>query len=117
HSYPSTSPTSILMFQSCPTPPALPSFPTRRSSDLIMSYVDQIATLDVTGVEPMAHALPLHNVLRDDMVEAALPIEAVLKNAPDIDRKSTRLNSSHLVISYAVFCLKKKNRGEHLPAA
>src|SRR5256885_13184594 len=28
---------------------------------------------------------------------------------PQIDRKSTRLNSSHLVISYAVFCLKKKN--------
>src|SRR5688500_19747125 len=27
---------------------------------------------------------------------------------PDEDRKSTRLNSSHLVISYAVFCLKKK---------
>src|SRR5256885_16331243 len=27
----------------------------------------------------------------------------------DEDRKSTRLNSSHLVISYAVFCLKKKN--------
>src|SRR5256885_12452305 len=30
---------------------------------------------------------------------------------PDLqDRKSTRLNSSHLVISYAVFCLKKKNK-------
>src|SRR2546426_7347753 len=29
--------------------------------------------------------------------------------AEDTDRKSTRLNSSHLVISYAVFCLKKKN--------
>src|SRR2546426_7701733 len=28
------------------------------------------------------------------------------------DRKSTRLNSSHLVISYAVFCLKKKNQRE-----
>src|SRR5256885_10875887 len=28
------------------------------------------------------------------------------------DRKSTRLNSSHLVISYAVFCLKKKNNPE-----
>src|SRR5256885_12686985 len=27
-----------------------------------------------------------------------------------VDRKSTRLNSSHLVISYAVFCLKKKNQ-------
>src|SRR5205807_3033513 len=29
--------------------------------------------------------------------------------ASSLDRKSTRLNSSHLVISYAVFCLKKKN--------
>src|SRR5471032_2207294 len=29
---------------------------------------------------------------------------------PSIDRKSTRLNSSHIPISYAVFCLKKKNR-------
>src|SRR5256885_9297748 len=29
------------------------------------------------------------------------------------DRKSTRLNSSHLVISYAVFCLKKKNNHKH----
>src|SRR2546426_5002924 len=31
------------------------------------------------------------------------------QSAAEIDRKSTRLNSSHLVISYAVFCLKKKN--------
>src|SRR5256885_5883411 len=30
------------------------------------------------------------------------------------DRKSTRLNSSHLVISYAVFCLKKKKKHPHL---
>src|SRR2546426_6739685 len=29
---------------------------------------------------------------------------------PPVDRKSTRLNSSHLVISYAVFCLKKKKQ-------
>src|SRR5690242_21555537 len=29
---------------------------------------------------------------------------------PGIDRKSTRLNSSHMSISYAVFCLKKKNK-------
>src|SRR5256885_5005275 len=33
------------------------------------------------------------------------------------DRKSTRLNSSHLVISYAVFCLKKKRRWQYLRAA
>src|SRR5256885_6241928 len=31
------------------------------------------------------------------------------------DRKSTRLNSSHLVISYAVFCLKKKNTYREIP--
>src|SRR5256885_3376442 len=34
---------------------------------------------------------------------------AAVARRPDSDRKSTRLNSSHLVISYAVFCLKKKN--------
>src|SRR5258707_8617360 len=47
---------------------------------------------------------------------------AVIKGekAPDIanlhsDRKSTRLNSSHANISYAVFCLKKKKKGEAVP--
>src|ERR1022692_441510 len=34
---------------------------------------------------------------------------SVVWQVPHLDRKSTRLNSSHLVISYAVFCLKKKN--------
>src|SRR5256885_7024433 len=39
------------------------------------------------------------------------------RNAPTgtSDRKSTRLNSSHLVISYAVFCLKKKDRTARAP--
>src|SRR5256885_8628527 len=39
-------------------------------------------------------------------------LELVVVRDPDRrpDRKSTRLNSSHLVISYAVFCLKKKNK-------
>src|SRR3989454_2551195 len=42
----------------------------------------------------------------------------VISYAVSLDRKSTRLNSSHLVISYAVFCLKKKNLlydDDHLP--
>src|SRR5256885_13255000 len=46
-----------------------------------------------------------------DGVEAAL-CATLAQDAIDLhrrDRKSTRLNSSHLVISYAVFCLKKKN--------
>src|SRR5947207_12598120 len=37
------------------------------------------------------------------------PQGRVAGTVPDVDRKSTRLNSSHTVISYAVFCLKKKN--------
>src|SRR5437899_8377006 len=41
--------------------------------------------------------------------EARLRTSGVEPRAPDRDRKSTRLNSSHLGISYAVFCLKKKN--------
>src|SRR5438132_6888214 len=36
-------------------------------------------------------------------------LSIVISFLPMIDRKSTRLNSSHTVISYAVFCLKKKN--------
>src|SRR5438034_1604304 len=35
-------------------------------------------------------------------------------SAPSLDRKSTRLNSSHTVISYAVFCLKKKKKEKKL---
>src|SRR5256885_3540318 len=38
------------------------------------------------------------------------PSERVQRGAFGADRKSTRLNSSHLVISYAVFCLKKKKK-------
>src|SRR5256885_16475344 len=37
-----------------------------------------------------------------------LPSDTAMANYAGRDRKSTRLNSSHLVISYAVFCLKKK---------
>src|SRR5256885_17179362 len=36
-------------------------------------------------------------------------VDARLRHGATLDRKSTRLNSSHLVISYAVFCLKKKH--------
>ncbi|HMB96831.1 MAG TPA: Asp-tRNA(Asn)/Glu-tRNA(Gln) amidotransferase subunit GatC [Tepidisphaeraceae bacterium] len=51
----------------------------------ILQYIDKISQADITGVEPMAHALPLSNVLRDDSVGPALPLEKVLQNAPDTD--------------------------------
>src|SRR2546430_11550269 len=38
------------------------------------------------------------------------PVEGVVVEVGDLDRKSTRLNSSHSQISYAVFCLKKKKK-------
>src|SRR2546426_1852892 len=46
--------------------------------------------------------------IADDLLDYTAP-EAVT-GKPSGDRKSTRLNSSHLVISYAVFCLKKKKK-------
>src|SRR5256885_11624890 len=43
-------------------------------------------------------------------MQSAIMIEHTVPRRRATDRKSTRLNSSHLVISYAVFCLKKKTR-------
>lgn len=51
----------------------------------ILGYVQRIGEVDVSGVEPMAHPLPIQNVLRDDVAGAALPPEQVLRNAPDTD--------------------------------
>src|SRR2546426_8382970 len=50
------------------------------------------------------HRLAMEDV--GELLHEAL--EAVAQALDVVDRKSTRLNSSHLVISYAVFCLKKK---------
>src|SRR5256885_6156619 len=52
-----------------------------------------------------------------DAVPLAAAVAVVGPGGELADRKSTRLNSSHLVISYAVFCLKKKKkRSPHLYA-
>lgn len=51
----------------------------------ILGYVAKINQVDTTGVEPMAHALSVHNVLREDVVEPPLPLDKVLQNAPDRD--------------------------------
>src|SRR2546430_12821929 len=44
---------------------------------------------------------------------SAMKAALVTHNADFLDRKSTRLNSSHSQISYAVFCLKKKKKNPH----
>ncbi|HJO10153.1 MAG TPA: Asp-tRNA(Asn)/Glu-tRNA(Gln) amidotransferase subunit GatC [Verrucomicrobiota bacterium] len=48
----------------------------------ILGYVKKLEELDVAGVEPMAHAVPLANVLRADEVRPSIPQEVALANAP-----------------------------------
>src|SRR5256885_9646754 len=64
------------------------------------------------GIRPFqgVQRRPMIRHLRQQFLEVAAPHAAgrSLLEMPGQDRKSTRLNSSHLVISYAVFCLNKK---------
>ena len=49
----------------------------------ILKYVDQLKSVNSEGIEPLAHALPIHNVFRDDVVTASLNRDDALANAPD----------------------------------
>src|SRR5438132_3902852 len=80
----------------------LHSFPTRRSSDLISRLVTSSAAV---------------NSVMSSECQASVSIvcpEIGERSALLLDRKSTRLNSSHTVISYAVFCLKKKKKCKNI---
>ncbi|MFM8933654.1 MAG: Asp-tRNA(Asn)/Glu-tRNA(Gln) amidotransferase subunit GatC [Gemmataceae bacterium] len=48
----------------------------------IVKYVDQLRAVNTEGVEPMAHALDLVNVLREDLLVPSLPVTDALANAP-----------------------------------
>ena len=48
----------------------------------ILGYIDKLKEVDVSQVEPTAHAVPLVNVTRPDEVRPSLPHEAALRNAP-----------------------------------
>jgi len=49
----------------------------------ILQYIDKLKELDVAGIEPTSHAVPLVNVMRDDEVVPSRPREDMLANAPD----------------------------------
>jgi aspartyl-tRNA(Asn)/glutamyl-tRNA(Gln) amidotransferase subunit C len=49
----------------------------------ILGHIDDIQRLDLEGVEPMTHAVPVVNVTREDRVRPCLPRELALKNAPE----------------------------------
>src|SRR5699024_12317809 len=104
---------SLLFLLSCSRAlPVLHSFPTRRSSDLQYLILEPSAALREVQRETL-EALPA--ALRAKVRWLDAPPEktfegVILANEviDALDRKSTRLNSSHVSISYAVFCLKKK---------
>jgi len=48
----------------------------------ILHYFDRLNEVDVEGVEPMAHAFQLENVLREDVADAGLTPEEAMKHAP-----------------------------------
>ena len=48
----------------------------------ILGYIEKLKELDVTKVEPTAHAVPMVNVTRPDEVRPSLPHEDALRNAP-----------------------------------
>src|SRR5204863_9538829 len=95
----------------------LHSFPTRRSSDLTASVsakasavarllsrkAASISSLASTGA-PVSPAFTSGNSVPTCAIAAK--IEGEERSPRNLDRKSTRLNSSHVEISYAVFCLK-----------
>src|SRR5690606_41486491 len=85
-------------------PPALHSFPTRRSSDLSSNHI--VASSETAQLVSRRHVeqsvnIPFYGIY---ISVFKIIISALWQPFIWLDRKSTRLNSSHVKISYAVFC-------------
>src|SRR5437660_8832559 len=85
-------------------PPRSTLFPSRRSSDLSAEGCCGLITSHKSPALLSAWGAPVTN--QPNRCRNALHLLL-------LDRKSTRLNSSHVAISYAVFCLKKKKKTKH----
>src|SRR5690606_42030565 len=95
---------------------AVPSFPTRRSSDLLALLgrrsllgrvkFGRVGEKAVAPAQQNICIIAFCNVM--GFVDAGFNFGEREGGGAVLDRKSTRLNSSHVKISYAVFCLKKK---------
>src|SRR5207253_10329947 len=107
----------FFFFHCSGAPRALHSFPTRRSSDLL-SFIDRVhaagrrVLLDGGDSTPGGREYSLASYFlvatgEDGVGPGSMSPEDWWPAYDIEDRKSTRLNSSHVAISYAVFCLKK----------
>src|SRR5699024_12586867 len=103
----------LFLFLCYAHPRVLPSFPTRRSSDLTFgvffigfesSAADFVSVVSDKSSAWLASGSSLSSVNTGSLLSLA-PTGSGVE-----DRKSTRLNSSHVSISYAVFCLKTKEQ-------
>ncbi len=54
-----------------------------RELTAVIHHINKLEELDLTGVEPTSHPMPLTNVFRQDVVVPSLPNEAALSNAPE----------------------------------
>src|SRR5699024_12246641 len=99
---PSSSPTSSTLLR------LLHSFPTRRSSDLRQRHWGQGRLCGISIHAPREGSDYMANPKYGAGLEISIHAPREGSDLILIDRKSTRLNSSHVSISYAVFCLKKK---------
>src|SRR5436305_8704409 len=88
--------------------PDLHSFPTRRSSDLDPLDTHMLAVVEEPEVGD--EGLDQEDATRAQAAGHVGEAAHLVVLGQQRDRKSTRLNSSHVRISYAVFCLKKKKR-------
>src|SRR5207253_7629565 len=84
----------------------LHSFPTRRSSDL-EDLLQQVLISSLAVAPDGSSVVYVRRTVEDGKYARRLWRVSFSGGAPE-DRKSTRLNSSHVAISYAVLCLKKK---------
>src|SRR5690606_42078596 len=105
---------AFFFYSCCVAPRPCPSFPTRRSSDLGREAGgDGVSTTDQQPDALLRVAVVGAGVMGRYHATnyATLPrVRIVATRSSASDRKSTRLNSSHVKISYAVFCLKKKRK-------
>src|SRR5688572_30941668 len=104
---------SFFFFYSYGAHPTLHSFPTRRSSDLIQTI------LHLAEIRSARVIIEVHADLGDARERVHYDHILLCRfhhfgvDHIGVDRKSTRLNSSHSQISYAVFCLKKKKKNKY----